>query len=192
MNLDSSGPIRSPNVTGTPRTRKKINRAKGQKKKLITERRQREERDAMAAANASYHAAIACAASEQALGNAYEEHFALSRAAEVPNSPIQPRKEVLDGVLATLKANGLSWGDLVMYVSDPASKRGSERFHGLFEDPVRVAHVLDLWTSSRNSQTARTTIHGWVMQYIKSFISSEGNRATEDAASTTRCASSFR
>lgn len=97
-----------------------------------------------------------------------------------PASPIpRPRNEVLDDTLTMLKSHGLTWGDLVLYVSDPASKRGTERYKGMFDVPGRVEDVLAFWTSSRNSRTAREAIHSWIMAYIKKLIGREASRATK-------------
>ncbi|KAH9907659.1 uncharacterized protein B0H18DRAFT_898221, partial [Fomitopsis serialis] len=83
-------------------------------------------------------------------------------------------------VLTYLRRQDVTWGDLVLYVSDPASKKGDERFDGMFAIPGRVEAVLNHWTSSQNSPTARSAIHAWILDYVKRHIAHEGHQATRD------------
>lgn len=88
------------------------------------------------------------------------------------------RRQTLEMALNCLLREGLSFGDLVLYVSDPANKKGTERYQGLFSIPGRIEGVLDLWASSRNSKTGRKAVHGWAVSHVKHCLSEEGNAAT--------------
>jgi len=121
--LDYSTPIR-----GSPETKKKIIRAKGQKKRAKTRQQLQLERDEIAAENAAYHAAIASQTAAHALGNIHNEGFTNARAPDSDEQaaidPVHiPREEVFEQALGLLKAHGLSWGDLVLYISDPTGPR---------------------------------------------------------------------
>ncbi|KAH9842929.1 uncharacterized protein C8Q71DRAFT_698962, partial [Rhodofomes roseus] len=82
--------------------------------------------------------------------------------------------------------NGYTWGDLVLYVSNPSSKRGLERYRGMFDVRGRVQTILTYWTSSRNSLTGRQAVHSWVMDYIKTSIAREASKATHDGVLQSR------
>ncbi|TFY52109.1 hypothetical protein EVJ58_g10195 [Rhodofomes roseus] len=189
LGLESSGPLWSTPIVGSPETKKRISRAKGQKQRKKTRQRVNEERDEVVAANAAYHAAIAAQTTEAALGNINRDDFA-DAPGEQPQTPedvqeqvAEPnvsRTDVFQQALALLRAHGLTWGDLVLYVSDPAAKKGKERFKGMFETPGRVEQVLTYWSSSANSRTGRRAMHSWVMEYVRKKITHEGICATRD------------
>ncbi|OJT14839.1 hypothetical protein TRAPUB_8633 [Trametes pubescens] len=88
------------------------------------------------------------------------------------------RRQTLEMALNCLLREGLSLGDLVLYVSDPSNKKGTERYQGLFSIPGRVEEVLDFWASSRNSRTGRQAVHGWAVSHVKHCLDEEGNAAT--------------
>ncbi|KZT69353.1 hypothetical protein DAEQUDRAFT_646439, partial [Daedalea quercina L-15889] len=103
-----------------------------------------------------------------------------------PSPTARAREDILDEALAMLKRHDLTWGDLVLYVSDPASRKGAERYSGMFEIPDRVKQVLTYWVSSFNSPTGRDTVRLWIMEYVKRLIGLEGSRATEDGVLQSR------
>lgn len=88
------------------------------------------------------------------------------------------RRQTLEMALNCLLRAGLSFGDLVLYVSDPANKKGTERYQGLFSVPGRIEGVLDLWASSRNSKTGRQAVHRWAVSHVKQCLGDEGTAAT--------------
>lgn len=88
-------------------------------------------------------------------------------------------RDVLNGALGDLAQRGLTWGDLVEFMSDPRYGQADLRWRGFFINPRRVSQVLSHWTSWRNSRTGRETVSGWALEYINKTISSEGNRATD-------------
>ncbi len=98
-----------------------------------------------------------------------QEWWSLQEAAE----------EVLDILLPILSDRGLQWGDLVNYISDPCSKRGTLRYYGFFAKAHTVRAVLDNWVSWEN-RGGRKIIHDWALQYIVRTVNQEGNAATRD------------
>lgn len=91
----------------------------------------------------------------------------------------QKKRDTLANVLAILKTNHLTWGDLVLFVSEPANGLGRERYDGMFAVPGRVDTILDMWVSWKNSQTARNTVHQWALAYISRIVNREANNATK-------------
>ncbi|OSD06942.1 hypothetical protein PYCCODRAFT_1449702 [Trametes coccinea BRFM310] len=81
-------------------------------------------------------------------------------------------------LLDNLHHEKLTFGDLVLFVSDPANKLGSARWDGFFSIPGRVEQVLDFWASSGNSPTGRKAIQAWAVQFVKDVVSKEGHKAT--------------
>lgn len=157
---------------------------------MQADQEERDWRNALLAANASYQTAIAGESSGRTLGNVHHSQFIelddTSHSASTDGPRPRPREAIFDDALDMLSANGLTWGDLVMYVSDPTSRRGREKYRGMFDIPGRIEQLLTLWTSSRNSTTARRSIHAWIMDYMKSMISREGKRATKDGVLQSR------
>ncbi|KAI0723617.1 hypothetical protein C8Q76DRAFT_767461 [Earliella scabrosa] len=80
--------------------------------------------------------------------------------------------------LEWLEAHELTFGDLVVYVSNPENWQGSRRYWGFFSVQGRVEQVLDWWTSSRNSTTGRTSVHTWAVEYAATVVRAEGSAAT--------------
>ena len=81
--------------------------------------------------------------------------------------------------LAFMAKRGITFGDLVLYVSDPTMKEGEARWSGFFGVPNRVATVLNFWVSSRNSYSARTAIHEWTLGYVSDVLNREGEDVTK-------------
>lgn len=82
-------------------------------------------------------------------------------------------------MLAELKGDGLTFGDVVLFVSDPDNWQGDARYNGFFSKPDRVRQVLDFWVGSRNSATGRRCVHEWAVAYVKGHMSAEGNKVTQ-------------
>lgn len=73
---------------------------------------------------------------------------------------------------------GITFGDLVLYVSNPEMKQGDSRWNGFFGIPGRVAEVLNYWVSSRNSQSGRDTVRNWALDYVGRILDKEGEGIT--------------
>ncbi|PSS05365.1 hypothetical protein PHLCEN_2v3921 [Hermanssonia centrifuga] len=66
------------------------------------------------------------------------------------NSFQHAAKDILDRLISDLSEHGLQWGDLVNYISDPHSKRGTLRYYGFFAKEGTVQSVLDNWLPWEN------------------------------------------
>lgn len=172
--LESNGPVWTLPIRGKGEAKKQNTRRKGQKqhKKTIEEQCTRSAAPSWSAAQASTSGQQHHDISSHHIFRADPDPFPLGE------DPEQHRSR-LEETLEYLQRNGLTWGDLVLYISDPASKKGAERFTGMFDVPGRVEQVLTYWTSSRNSRTARKSIDQWVMSYITRRITYEGQKATQ-------------
>ncbi|KAJ8462312.1 hypothetical protein ONZ51_g10984 [Trametes cubensis] len=82
-------------------------------------------------------------------------------------------------VLDILSEKKLTFGDLVVYVSDAENYRGRDRYWGFFSVEGRVEQVLDAWVSSQNSQTGKRCVHQWAVNYVKRVVHTEGDSATQ-------------
>ncbi|KAH9949018.1 hypothetical protein B0H21DRAFT_787435 [Amylocystis lapponica] len=132
-------------------------RKKGQKKRAVT------------LAEKSAHAGE-LERERQAQAHAQEE--AAARQAQ------EDKRNTLVEVLDILETAGLTWGDLVLFVSDPANARGQERYHGLFGVRGRLDTILNLWVSWKNSRTGRRLTHAWAVEYVSRLVNHEANKAT--------------
>ncbi|EKM56351.1 uncharacterized protein PHACADRAFT_183060 [Phanerochaete carnosa HHB-10118-sp] len=86
----------------------------------------------------------------------------------------------LQNVLQYIESRGLTWSDVVKYISDPKYKQGASRYYGFFRDSARVKQVLSFWTSWQNSTMGREVLHEWTLQYLCKKISLEGQASTKD------------
>ncbi|EMD37427.1 hypothetical protein CERSUDRAFT_28758, partial [Gelatoporia subvermispora B] len=100
------------------------------------------------------------------------------RQAEVEKS--RRNEDLFESVLRQLKEHGTTFGDLLLYVSDPGNQRGYERYWGLFSIKGRVTSILKHWASSENSQTGRDAVIQWAVEYVRTMIRREGRVATRD------------
>ena len=74
--------------------------------------------------------------------------------------------------LAFMAKRGITFGDLVLYVSDPTMKEGEARWSGFFGVPNRVATVLNFWVSSHNS-------YEWTLGYVSDVLNWKGEDVTK-------------
>ncbi|PIL35866.1 hypothetical protein GSI_01526 [Ganoderma sinense ZZ0214-1] len=89
-------------------------------------------------------------------------------------------------VLDFLESEGLTFGDLVLHVSDPSNWMGWQRWVGLFSRPGRVEAILNHWVSSGNSAAGRAAVHTWAVEYVKGLVYREGNAVTRSNLLQTR------
>ncbi|EMD42077.1 hypothetical protein CERSUDRAFT_28738, partial [Gelatoporia subvermispora B] len=106
------------------------------------------------------------------------ERGAKERQAEAKKS--QHNEELFESILYQLKEHGATFGDLLLYVSDPGNQRGHERYWGLFSIKGRVTSILKHWASSENSQTGRDAVIQWAVEYVQTMLRREGRAATRD------------
>ncbi|KAI0349403.1 hypothetical protein OH77DRAFT_1465461 [Trametes cingulata] len=83
-------------------------------------------------------------------------------------------------VLEYMKSKEITYGDLLLFMSDPtaSSGLGEERYRGLFGTRGRVEQILTNWVSPSNSKTGRTAVTNWALEHVKSLVSKEGQGVT--------------
>ncbi|KAJ7195050.1 hypothetical protein GGX14DRAFT_404197 [Mycena pura] len=85
---------------------------------------------------------------------------------------------VFAGILETLKSNGLTFGQLMLYVFDPIHKQASTRWDGFFKERGLATKILGFWVSKTNSQTAREEVAAWAEGYIEEVVREEAESIT--------------
>lgn len=80
-------------------------------------------------------------------------------------------------VLRDLQRLGYSFGDLVVYVSNPDNSEGYSRYTGFFSVSGRVHQVLSWWVLN---PFVRQVVDEWVVDRMKRLVSQEGKVATDD------------
>ncbi|KAJ7026665.1 hypothetical protein C8F04DRAFT_966145 [Mycena alexandri] len=85
---------------------------------------------------------------------------------------------VFDDILNKLRDNGLTFGQLMLYVFDPIYKQGTTRWDGFFKESGLAARVLGLWVSNKNSATAREEVGTWAEDYVAARVHAEGQAVT--------------
>lgn len=85
----------------------------------------------------------------------------------------------MDGILSQLSSKGVSFGDLMEYVFDPALGQGDIRYRQFFIRHGRATQILNWWTSSENSQTARSEVESWAFRYTAKVVKNEAREVTK-------------
>ncbi|KAI0771548.1 hypothetical protein BD413DRAFT_604324 [Trametes elegans] len=106
-----------------------------------------------------------------------EEEFT-RRAAE--NEATAEKLSCVKDVLAHMKSKGVSYGDILLFLSDPTTSVGfrEDRYWGFFSNRANVRTVLDNWASSANSKAGRITVQEWAVNLVSSLVAREGNAIT--------------
>ncbi|KAJ7731865.1 hypothetical protein B0H16DRAFT_1427291 [Mycena metata] len=86
---------------------------------------------------------------------------------------------LFDEILGDLSSQGVSFGELMLYVFDPAQGNGSVRWDGFFKHEGLATQVLDHWVSNKNSVTAREEVGAWAEAYIAERMREEARGITE-------------
>jgi len=77
------------------------------------------------------------------------------------------KETAMKQALAVLRAAGVKFGELLLYISDPSFKQGEIRWRELFGVKNLVKNTLDHWMSSQNSSTGRQVVHNWAVSMHK-------------------------
>ncbi|KAJ7038344.1 hypothetical protein C8F04DRAFT_1256355 [Mycena alexandri] len=85
---------------------------------------------------------------------------------------------VFEEILAKLRENNLTFGQLMLYVFDPIYKQGSTRWDGFFKGGGMATEVLNLWVSNKNSPTAREEVGAWAEDYVVGRVHAEAQAVT--------------
>ncbi|KAI0704499.1 hypothetical protein C8T65DRAFT_741054 [Cerioporus squamosus] len=90
------------------------------------------------------------------------------------------KQDAINNVLAYMKAQEITYGDLLEYLSDAkaSSGTGRTRHDGLFAVQGRVERILDNWVSSKNSDTGRHAVRDWIKKFVSKEVNAEGNKVT--------------
>ncbi|KAJ7764572.1 hypothetical protein DFH07DRAFT_867253 [Mycena maculata] len=104
--------------------------------------------------------------------------LAQNKSAEAESSEAN-KVQVFEGILETLSSNGLSFGQLMLYVFDPIYKKGLVHWEGFFKQEGLATRVLDLWVSNKISPTARAEVGRWAEDYVAEMMRDESRDITE-------------
>lgn len=85
---------------------------------------------------------------------------------------------IFEEILAKLRENHLTFGQLMLYVFDPIYKQGSTRWDGFLKEGRMATRVLDLWVSNKNSPTAREEVASWAENYVAGVVQDEAQAVT--------------
>ncbi|KAJ7919732.1 hypothetical protein B0H13DRAFT_2230835 [Mycena leptocephala] len=85
---------------------------------------------------------------------------------------------IFDEILDKLSSNGLSFGQLMLYVFDPVFKQGATRWDGFFKERGLATKILNLWVSKKNSSTAQEEVGAWAEDYVATEMKKEGRKIT--------------
>ncbi|KAJ6611846.1 hypothetical protein B0H10DRAFT_2165690 [Mycena sp. CBHHK59/15] len=69
-------------------------------------------------------------------------------------------------VLCDLGDNGLTFGDLMLYVFNPIYKQREIRWNGFFRKRGLATSILGFWVSPENSETAREEVTQWAGDFV--------------------------
>jgi hypothetical protein len=150
--LSSDDIIRSSPIIGTAAQRTLISRRKGQFKRALTMKTKQE-------------------ASFQEDEKKAEEALAARRMAE------DDKHRYFSSILEGLHTCGYSFGQLVIYVSDPISKQGVARWEGMFKESSFVSRILGLW-AFKSSTTTQEQVRDWAVSYVAKQVRQEVKKIT--------------
>ncbi|KAJ7443701.1 hypothetical protein FB451DRAFT_1437210 [Mycena latifolia] len=85
---------------------------------------------------------------------------------------------IFDGILDELKTNGLTFGDLMLYVFNPIYKQGETRWHGFFRNRGLATSILGFWVAPENSRTAREEVTEWAGDFVANLAQDEAQDIT--------------
>jgi hypothetical protein len=89
------------------------------------------------------------------------------------------RQYKLQMILNKLNEEGFQFWDLMEYIFNPENKKGGTRWQQFFASQSHVNQMLDWWTSSKNSPTARTYVLEWIERYVAYIVSREARTVTK-------------
>ncbi|KAJ6618398.1 hypothetical protein B0H10DRAFT_1795323 [Mycena sp. CBHHK59/15] len=92
----------------------------------------------------------------------------------------EQKHAVFDGILHQLTDNGLTFGDLMLYVFNPIYKQGETRWQGFFRSRGLATSILGFWVAPENSQTAREEVTEWAGD----FVANLAQEAAQDITSS--------
>lgn len=82
-----------------------------------------------------------------------------------------------DKVLSALIDHGYTFGELLLYVSNPVFGQGKTRWDGLFKDQRSVGRVLNFWALKAGA-ASRQQVHNWAVDYVVTEVKREAQAIT--------------
>ncbi|KDR71311.1 hypothetical protein GALMADRAFT_39882, partial [Galerina marginata CBS 339.88] len=150
--LSSDDLVRSSPIVGTASQRATLSRMKGQAKRTKTMEKNR----------------LALLVEEET--KQQEELMALQHAEDEKHS-------YFSSVLEGLRQRGYSFGQLVLYVSDPVFKQGIARWDGMLKDGSFISRIFNLW-AFKASITTRNQVREWAVNYVAEAVREEAKEIT--------------
>ena len=92
------------------------------------------------------------------------------------------RKQALQDALNVLESHALTFGDLAVFVFDPANLSRGWRWSNFFCKPDQVTRILDSWILNHNSPTSRKTVLEWATRVTVELVSAEAANMTKGGA----------
>jgi hypothetical protein len=150
-------PLLAPNFgLITPRTQKRLNYSAGQQKRRDTLARQRIEAEERREAEKRMHEENEC----------MRKTLFLDEVAEILQEKLTER--------------GYSLADFLDHVFNPDRKFAFDwRWKGFFAHKVTVRRILEYWTTSKYSQTARTVVLDFATSLVERTVGRESRRITQ-------------
>jgi hypothetical protein len=108
-----------------------------------------------------------------------EEALAAHRTAE------EDKHSHFSSILEALRNRGYSFGQLVLYVSDPVYKQGFTRWDGMLKEPSFVSQILGLW-AFKASTTTQDQVRNWAVSYVAKEVRQEVKKITTSQFLQTR------
>ncbi|KAF8169338.1 hypothetical protein K438DRAFT_1983415 [Mycena galopus ATCC 62051] len=88
------------------------------------------------------------------------------------------KRAVFDGVLHELESNGLTFGDLMLYIFNLVYKQGVTRWNRFFRKRGLATSILGFWVAPENSPTAREEVKEWAGDYIATLAQDTAREIT--------------
>ncbi|KAL1707086.1 hypothetical protein EV121DRAFT_199968 [Schizophyllum commune] len=86
----------------------------------------------------------------------------------------EARRNLNDGLLASIDNAGSSLHELVLHTSDPKNKRGDARWRGLFGGRASsVRRFLDLWTGPGSTVAVKEEVSDWAVNHTVGIVRGE-------------------
>ncbi|KAJ7302510.1 hypothetical protein DFH08DRAFT_826533 [Mycena albidolilacea] len=90
----------------------------------------------------------------------------------------EQKHAIFDGILAELTDNGLTFGDLMLYVFNPIYKQGETRWQGFFRNRGLATSILGFWVAPENGETAREEVTEWAGDFVADLAQEAARNVT--------------
>jgi len=96
------------------------------------------------------------------------------------SATILGHKQKMEDALKVLEEKHIRFGDLLAYVFDPTNGQGHIHWHEFFVIPGRAAQILDWWSSSEYSTSARNQVKDWATAFVRRIVAKEACKVTKE------------